>query len=262
MSFLDALLSGDPIDARTAIVAAHPDDETVGIGGRIPLLRHLRVVTLTDGAPRDLIDARREGFADWQSYAAARESELHCALRELGATAAVVHLYRFEDQASVDFLSDIVARLSDDLAGSEAVLTHAFEHGHPDHDTAALAVHLACRAMESRGATPPQHYEFAGYHLEGGKPVAGRFGPGSPGPEVRIEHSPAELARKQRAIDCFRTQAVLLAGYPLSPECVRCAPRYDFTRPPGPALYDRFGWSMTSERWRETARAAMCAMEA
>ena len=51
------------------IVAAHPDDETLGIGSLLCLLDEALLVHVTDGAPRDGADARVHGFATCAEYA-------------------------------------------------------------------------------------------------------------------------------------------------------------------------------------------------
>src|SRR2546430_1911633 len=71
-------------DLSVAIVVAHPDDETIGIGAQLPRLPQGLVVAVTDGAPRDGADARAHGFSSWQDYAAARAAELEAALAEAG----------------------------------------------------------------------------------------------------------------------------------------------------------------------------------
>src|SRR6478672_4051766 len=69
------------LDAAGAVlVVAHPDDETLAVGGQLHRLRGLRLVMVTDGAPRNPSEARRHGFADAPAYAAARRHELTVAL--------------------------------------------------------------------------------------------------------------------------------------------------------------------------------------
>src|SRR5205085_11027704 len=57
---------------RAALVVAHPDDETLGLGGQLPRLNGLTIIHVTDGAPRNRHDASRHGFATAAAYAAAR----------------------------------------------------------------------------------------------------------------------------------------------------------------------------------------------
>ncbi len=138
-----------------------------------------------------------------------------------------------------------------------AVITHPFEHGHPDHDSTALAVSLACRRLKRRGEAGPVRLEFASYHLEDAGRVFGRFRPGSGPPETEIVLSPAELARKQRAIACFETQTEILQQFPLTAEPLRPAPDYDFRQAPGPALYEQLDAMITSAQWLAQADAIL-----
>jgi LmbE family N-acetylglucosaminyl deacetylase len=251
------LQGGTAIDLPIAVVGAHPDDETLGIGSRFAAIRHLRLIQITDGAPRDLIDAKREGFADWPAYAAAREAEVACALETLRAAGADRRGYGHPDKQALDFLPDIVGRLVADLSGMAAVITHPFEHGHPDHDTTALAVSLACRRLTEAGEPAPLRLEFASYHLTDQGRVFGCFRPESGPPEVEIMLTPAELARKRQAIACFKTQAEMLQQFPLTSERLRPAPEYDFRKAPGPALYEQLDAMITSAEWLTQADAIL-----
>src|SRR3954468_13017366 len=56
-------------------IAAHPDDETIGLGAQLAEKRHWQFLFVTDGSPRDLSDARREGFETREAYARARWGE-------------------------------------------------------------------------------------------------------------------------------------------------------------------------------------------
>jgi LmbE family N-acetylglucosaminyl deacetylase len=249
-ALLAQLKAGTAIDAPIAVVGAHPDDETLGIGSRFAVLRKLRLIQVTDGAPRDEVDAKRHGFTNWQVYEAARETEVVCALETLGAAGAERRRYLVPDKGALDNLEEIVRRLVADLSGMAAVITHPFEHGHPDHDSTALAVSLACRQL---GAKAPLRLEFASYHLHEGQRVFARFRPGSGLAETEIVLTPAELARKQQAIACFKSQAEILKQFPLVSERLRPAPDYDFSAVPGPALYELLPAMTTAAAWRAQA---------
>jgi LmbE family N-acetylglucosaminyl deacetylase len=253
-ALLARLKAGAAIDQPIAVVGAHPDDETLGIGSRFAAIKHLRLIQITDGAPRDGVDARKHGFADWQGYAAAREAETQCALATLGATGAERRRYLVPDKEALDNLAGIVDRLVTDLASMAAVITHPFEHGHPDHDSTALAVSLACGRL---GSDAPLRLEFASYHLNEQGRVFGRFRPGSGPAETEIVLTPAELARKRAAIACFKTQVEILKQFPLTAEPLRPAPDYDFLKPPGPALYEQLPAMITALEWRAQAEAIL-----
>jgi LmbE family N-acetylglucosaminyl deacetylase len=138
----------------------------------------------------------------------------------------------------------------------QAVVTHAYEGGHPDHDAAAFAVQAACRLMTE----PPAILEMALYHRREGRLVSGEFLP-STAQESRtaIELNEDEVWRKQQMIDCFTTQRWLLTQLDSAVERLRIAPGYDFrTAPhPGELHYETLGWGITGPDWRRQAGAAL-----
>ena len=136
------LASGAPIEARVAVVVAHPDDESLWAGALLGRLRDGLLIHLTDGAPEDMADAARSGFGSRQAYSDKRAAELRLALRLLGY-AGERRGYGLRDQSAVEHLPELTERLSADLRGAAVVATHAYEGGHPDHDAAALAVRRA-----------------------------------------------------------------------------------------------------------------------
>jgi LmbE family N-acetylglucosaminyl deacetylase len=251
------LLDAEP--GKTALVVAHPDDETIGAGGQIAKLTGLRVLVVTDGAPRDLADAREAGCDGREAYARLRRRELEAALAIAGVGSDRIHSLGVADQeASID-MRGLALRIADRLRelGSRLVLTHAYEMGHPDHDATCLAVHAAAGLLPA----PPRIVEFPSYHMapDGGFRV-GAFPPGTPEGTV-VPLGPTARATKRRMLAAHASQARTLSMFGAEEERFRAAPAHDFMRPAhgGGALYDRFAWGMDSARWRalaaETLRA-------
>jgi len=251
------------LESRVALVAAHPDDEILGLGGCLAQIPAPMIIHVTDGAPRELVDALRAGFANREQYAGARRRELDRAL----AAAAVSHERRLAfcevDQESVFHLAELTRELIPLLASVEWVITHPYEGGHPDHDAAAFIVQAACARLERAIGRAPQRLEFASYHARDGAIVRGEFWPDTACPEAAFTLDSSQRARKRAALAKFTSQRALIAAFPTDVERLRPAPRYEFRAPPPPgvALYDRFGWAVHSDLWRGEAARALAALK-
>ena len=252
-----------------AIIAAHPDDEVAGAGSLIPSMKRGWLVHVTDGAPRDLIDALANGIITREQYALARNREARAALAVAGfPEERLVTMGLVDQEASLDMaglaraICALIVRLKPD-----AVLTHPYEGGHPDHDATAFAVHagvaLLARAREHESTPVPEILEMACYHAGAGSGlVTGTFLEEDGEPVV--QNIPAEaLELKERMISCFTTQQRALGMFDLATERYRAAPRYDFTAPPHPGvlLYELYSWGMEGDRFNHLAREALVSLD-
>ncbi len=240
-----------------AIVVAHPDDETIGCGALLGRLAGVCVVLVTDGAPRNLADARRHGFATAEAYAAKRLSELREALRLAHVAPNCFISLGVPDQEAALRLPELTRRLVEIFTKrrTRLVITHAYEGGHPDHDATACAVHLAARLVWRRRAI--DLVEMPYYRLGDAGLVFQSFIPGNHS-ECQIPLSADEIVVKRRMIAAHATQKEVLAPFSATHELFRASAGYDFSVPPnnGRLYYEHHDWGMDGSRWCALAAAA------
>jgi LmbE family N-acetylglucosaminyl deacetylase len=254
--FLQRLARHETIPERVVVVVAHPDDEVLAAGSRMDRMTDLTVIHITDGSPRDMEDARREGLTR-EDYAALRRREVAAAMDALDADPELL-CYWHPDKESILHGPAILDQLTEDLRGAAHVITHAYEHGHPDHDTAALCTRLALDRLRGQGAGA-ELYEFPIYCMENGEPVFGRFSPDPSAPETVLPLTPQDRARRNAALAAYQSQRGVLGFAGHWEERLRPAPAYDFRRPAPQkvAWYDRHGWDITLAKWRAHADALL-----
>lgn len=235
------------------IVAAHPDDEILGAGGQIPDWSSVFTLHLTDGAPR--------GFPERDSYLATRRQELHSALELAGIPSERRTGFAVVDQETSHHLAEMSLALRDLLSTIQPhlLITHPYEGGHPDHDSAALIAQAAVHLRPKR--SKPLRVEFTSYHnaapFVDSRLETGTFLPGSID-ECCVELTVERRQLKRRILDCFASQAEMISRFDISRERFRPAPEYDFARPPHPGmlLYDSQDWGIKSVEWRRLAMDA------
>jgi LmbE family N-acetylglucosaminyl deacetylase len=247
-----------PLAFLSALVVAHPDDETIGCGAQLPRFSDLRIIHVTDGAPKNGADAFASGFSGPAEYAAARHAELAAAMALAGIPPEKLVALGWPDQQASLHLAEIAADLTGRLAATDVVLTHAYEGGHPDHDATAFAVHAA-RALLARGrSAAPVILEMPLYRAGQGR-MPQSFAPVADAPEVELQLSAEERRLKRAMLAAFASQAGVLSWFTSDAERFRTAPAYGFSELPngGDLFYERWDWGMTGERWLKLAQAAL-----
>ena len=252
--------------SRPVIFCAHPDDETIGACGVLMRSPRAVVVYLTDGAPRKANLRSPDVAGSRSKYAQTRLTEAAQALEIAGIGQDRVICLGSVDQEAIfeavpraRYLAALLEHLS-----PECVITHSYEGGHPDHDSAALIARLSMRLLEQQHLHAPNLLEMTSYHALNGQLVTGGFLEDAGSVPAVIALSQSEADRKRQMMSAFRSQSRVLQSFPVGTEMLRHAPTYDFTLPPhaGKLWYECMGWDMTGERWRTLARSALSEMEA
>src|SRR5215471_11713978 len=125
---------------RIAILAAHPDDETIGASALLARSGDPRVIYLTGGAPRNRNLRSRDFHGSRQEYSSLRRAEAERALSLAGLAVSQIEWLGGVDQEAIgraDHLTYCLAGLFSRIEAN-VLVTHPYEGGHPDHDTAAL----------------------------------------------------------------------------------------------------------------------------
>jgi len=176
------------------VIAAHPDDEVLGVGGTMAILAaagaRMRLVAVTDG----------EGShpdADPAAIARTRTAETAAALDVLGASGIDVVRLRFPDTGLAEHEEELAGALGEQCAGFGVCLAPWEADVHADHEAAGRAAWRAGRLAGARVLT----YPIWMWHWA--KPGDQRV-PWHRACQVRL---PAEVAaRKRAAIDAFASQ--------------------------------------------------------
>ncbi|MGC4066771.1 MAG: PIG-L family deacetylase [Polyangiaceae bacterium] len=251
-------------DVDALLVFAHPDDEAIAVGGHLWCWPSANLVYLTQGAPRDPSFAFQAGCIGPAAYAQLRAEERNRALEVANVFGdRCVLLGRTDQEACWDLLSLVrEVYMLIERFHPEVIVTHPYEGGHPDHDSAAFVVQTACDWHDARNKPVPIVIETPFYHRYEGRLRTGEFLPGSGGEEYRMNLDAHAQEMKRAMFHAHRSQHVILSGFPTDYECFRVAPRYDFRLPPhgGPLHYETLGWAMTGETFRDLAEKARAAL--
>lgn len=243
------------------IVAAHPDDETIALGGQLHRMEGVHILHITDGAPPDMEDARASGFCRREDYASARRQELIAAMDLAGIDQDRLHCLAVPDKSA----SFRMAELAQDLAMIFRrqkigwVISHDFEGGHADHDATAFAVRAACILSQKQGVPSPRILEFPLYHLHNGMLVVQQFASaGAEVPDCELPLDSFAVHMKRQMLSQFLTQRRTLSIFSEKTERLRRASPRNFLALPngGEGYYASFNCGLRPAEWPSLAASA------
>jgi LmbE family N-acetylglucosaminyl deacetylase len=248
---------------RIAVLAAHPDDESIGASVLLARSAEATVIYLTDGAPRDRKLWSPHFNGSREEYAALRRQEAIGALSYAGVTGAQVRWLEAVDQEAVCEVSNLAKNVADILAEfqPDVLVTHPYEGGHPDHDAAALVARLALDGHHETNT--PTLLEMTSYHARANQCVTGEFLESNAADEICFQLTAESGERKRKMFDAYASQRLVLGAFHLIRERWRIAPSYDFSRPPheGKLWYECMGWAMDSQQWRAIAAKHVASLQ-
>lgn len=224
---------------RTLVLVAHPDDEAIGCGLLLQQMHDPIVVFATDGAPRS--DYFWKAHGSRENYASIRAREARNALSAVGVSH--IHLLSDDNPIVDQELFRHLARAYKALAVfieqeiPDALLTLAYEGGHPDHDACSFLAFMAAADFDL------PVWEMPLYHFFEGKPIRQAFCEGG---GIRVRGSEDQIARKRKMVAEYSSQGLVLADFPPENELVRPMIKYDFSKPPheGMLNYENWQWPM------------------
>jgi LmbE family N-acetylglucosaminyl deacetylase len=243
MAWIEELLG------RTLVLVAHPDDECIAFGALLQRIREPIVVFATNGSPQDPYFWQQYGSRE--AYAGLRREEafasMHAAgvkdvvfLPDLAGGEELVDQEVFQHlRPAYDLLTELAQRRM-----VQALLTLAYEGGHPDHDSCAfLSAQLAKRFNIACWEAPLYHRL-----PDGGGVFQGFIGDTAEATDVKP--TPAEQETKRKMCMAYPSQGNFLTRFNVSREHVRPQPAYDFTNSPheGKTNYEVWQWNMTSQQ--------------
>ena len=236
----------NPLLNRTLVIVAHPDDEAVACAALLQRIREPHVLFCTDGGPMDPYFWGKYGSRE--AYSQLREKEARLALQEVGVSnveflrtgsgEAVIDQTLFQHlPEAIPAVADVVARI-----GPDALLTIAYEGGHPDHDSCSFITAQIARDRSIAAWEMPIEPLFKKLERRWQTFLA----PAQP--SVTLHPTPSEIARKRRALRAYASQGNFDSIAAVD-ETFRPMPHYDYTRRPHQDIlnYESWQWKMTGD---------------
>jgi N-acetylglucosamine malate deacetylase 2 len=235
-----------PLLGTTLMLVAHADDEVIAFAGLIQRMKKGVVVIATDGAPRDSYFWRE--YDSRENYAEVRRQEARLALEIVGAQPIFLSDRvngGIVDQELFRRLPEAITALEEvvDATAPDALLTLAYEGGHPDHDACCFM----CSHISRKRKIPA--WESPLYHRNvDGSAMVQTF-PSLTGQELNYDVDAETLQKKVRMFHSYKSQKLVLDGFRPQIEQFRPMAAYDFTRRPLPwkLNYEHWQWPMTGE---------------
>lgn len=189
------------VSRHVVVLAAHPDDEVLGVGGLVCLLAalgaDLRFVWATDGEGSH----RGSSAPGVDDLAATRRAESAAALARLGAAGSARVRLQLPDGGLTEREDDLVRRLRCVTDPDDVVLTPWSGDAHPDHEACGRAA----------AAVASQVVEYPVWTWSWAHPDDDRV----PWERARrVDLPPDVRARKNAAIACFTSQVRSLGPEP------------------------------------------------
>ncbi len=214
-------------NARTVLLVAHPDDESIGAGILLQRLRPAYVVFCANGPSWWPPDWLIYGFP--HKRAQLRKQEAHHAIGITGKNHNIRFL-GYPDGWLVTHLDDAYRSLTPLLRTwqPEQVVTHAFEGGHDDHDACSF---LACQLSKVFGF---QVWEMPLYYRDAatGAVIRQSFTTDDPGSEIVTPISGHELAVKRAMLSAHKSQQKIIGPFDPGIEKFRRQVLHDYSRRP------------------------------
>jgi LmbE family N-acetylglucosaminyl deacetylase len=237
-----------PLLGRTLVLVAHPDDESITCGALLQRMRDPRVIFATDGGPQDEYFWGKYGSRE--NYVALRRREADTALNAVGVREmhwlADAEGRQFMDQhlfrhlrTAMESLRQVVTEQKPD-----AILTLAYEGGHPDHDSCNF---LGCQVAEEFRLPI---WEAPLYFRRGGDNILLQEFHCTNGTEIEYRPTAEEFRRKLAMARAYESQKLTVTMFEKNErEKFRPMAEYDYSRPPhaGELNYEAWQWPIKGQ---------------